>query len=82
VEEEPIGRSSEGGTTMSDSTRTARDIHIHIHIPSMGETKEWAEKFLTKENSADAVLLVIATTLCGWIIYHLAAAFQNSTYLM
>lgn len=65
---------------MRGSTSTSK--HTHLHVPSMRELKDWAVNLFSKEKTADAALLVIATMLCGWLLYCLANAFNHSTYLM
>jgi len=51
-------------------------------MPSARDAKHRAQKVFNSEKTTDAALFVMATMLCGWIVYCLANAFRNSTYLM
>jgi hypothetical protein len=48
----------------------------------MRNAKDRAERLFARERTADAALSVLAVMLCGWLVYCLANAFQNSTFLM
>jgi len=65
---------------MRDSTSTIR--HTLIRRPSMRNAKDWAEKVLDSERTADTALFVMAVMLCGWLVYCLVNAFQKSTYVV
>ena len=65
---------------MRDSTSTIK--HTHIHIPSIRNAKDRAEKVFNNEKTADAALCVMAVMLCGWLVYCLASAFERGPYLM
>ena len=65
---------------MRGSTHTMKNTHINM--PSTRDAKDWAEKVLHSEKTADAALVVMAVMLCGWLVYCLANAFRNSAYLM
>jgi len=65
---------------MRGSTHTMKNTTVHI--PSRWDSKDWVEKVLHNEKTADAALVVMAVMLCGWLVYCLANAFRNSAYLM
>ncbi len=65
---------------MRGSTRTLK--HIHIHLPSKREVKDWIEKVFTRERSADVALTLTVILLCGWLVYCLGNALQNYTFTM
>ena len=77
---ETVKRSPKGEEPMRESTSTIK--HTHIHIPSIRDAKDRAEKVFNNEKAADAALCVMAVILCGWLVYCLSNAFQKSTYLM
>ncbi len=65
---------------MRGSTNSIK--HTHTHIPSMEGVKDWVEKVFNSDKTVDAALFVMAVMLCGWLVYSLSKAFQNSTYVM
>ncbi len=52
----------------------------HIHIPSVGEAREWAEKKFTRAWWEEATLSMVTLFLSGWVIFWLSNAFANYTY--
>jgi hypothetical protein len=75
-----LQRFPKGEEAMRDSTSTIK--HTHMHMPSMRDAKDRAEKVFNNEKTADAAFCVMAVILCGWLVYCLASAFQRSAYLM